>query len=472
MVWPLNEIQGPRACFIAVFPAHCRIYIAFLTQVLPSYHDVDHKHSTMGTLSAGMPELAEHCPHKLPTSCRLTATPTCCACQDNRPHSAAYPTYVDGVGLVSRGTRWQRYCWFCKEFWANRVAAVRPALDPRDTRIPEEPDQAEFVDKWFAYKRGFRLEKDETTGAEHRVEVQCEKAWRDVPPGELPVLNHEDRIVSSQRVATQPTEQMEHVSLDATLDALLAEAEAEEAQQQAASATARTQIPMTAANTQDILDRLRAAHARLTAAVAARNDIARQAHAADAEVRAARELKAALARENQALRLARIFGTREEMQASDYVSPLTNMFARAYDRYQIAEEVRSQERVQQLGAAQERILAEGALAPEYAPEPAFELEVVSVAVEQESTRTLDDGQDGRPPPMSAAQMTLTLDCKVCLQQKADTAVLPCGHLVMCSHCAAIAIPTRDADAVQPWRRDAQCPFCRKQVRRLARIFTA
>ncbi|KAF2457505.1 hypothetical protein BDY21DRAFT_344027 [Lineolata rhizophorae] len=68
----------------------------------------------MGTLTADVPRLPEHCDHKLPTSCRLTASPKCCACQDNRPHSAAYTVYVDGLGLVPRGTRWQNYCWFCK----------------------------------------------------------------------------------------------------------------------------------------------------------------------------------------------------------------------------------------------------------------------------------------------------------------------------------------------------------------------
>ena len=68
----------------------------------------------MGTLTADVPRLAEHCPHKLPSSCRLTSIPLCCACADRRPHSTSYSKYVDGVGLVQRGTRWQNYCWFCK----------------------------------------------------------------------------------------------------------------------------------------------------------------------------------------------------------------------------------------------------------------------------------------------------------------------------------------------------------------------
>src|SRR5205085_2148466 len=70
--------------------------------------------ASMGTLTADVPRLAEHCPHKLPTSCRLTSTPQCCACADRRPHFSTYRMYIDGVGFVSRGTRWQSYCWFCK----------------------------------------------------------------------------------------------------------------------------------------------------------------------------------------------------------------------------------------------------------------------------------------------------------------------------------------------------------------------
>ncbi|KAK5003190.1 hypothetical protein LTR39_006491, partial [Cryomyces antarcticus] len=68
----------------------------------------------MGTLTAEIPRLSEYCPHKLPTSCRLSSIPNCCACADERAHTYTYLVYVDGVGSVPRGTRWQAYCWFCK----------------------------------------------------------------------------------------------------------------------------------------------------------------------------------------------------------------------------------------------------------------------------------------------------------------------------------------------------------------------
>jgi hypothetical protein len=67
----------------------------------------------MGTLTADLPRLPEYCDHKLPTSCRLSSIPNCCACADERAHQSSYSTYVDGVGFVARGARWDRYCWPC-----------------------------------------------------------------------------------------------------------------------------------------------------------------------------------------------------------------------------------------------------------------------------------------------------------------------------------------------------------------------
>lgn len=133
----------------------------------------------MGTLTAGQPRLDSYCDHKLPTSCRLSSIGECCACYDERQHTSSYSTYIDGIGYVSRGTRWQRYCWFCKEFWANRVEAA--GLDPRQTRIPEVPDQAPFLARWYEFHQGFRVVTRED-GSEERIAVLGEDL-RDVAPG-------------------------------------------------------------------------------------------------------------------------------------------------------------------------------------------------------------------------------------------------------------------------------------------------
>ncbi len=103
--------------------AHCRGISCLLTfcclalTYTVSVHTVltDRRSSLiMGTLTADCPRLDTHCDHKLATSCRLTSTHNCCACADERAHSLTYRVYIDGIGFVQRGTRWQGYCWFCK----------------------------------------------------------------------------------------------------------------------------------------------------------------------------------------------------------------------------------------------------------------------------------------------------------------------------------------------------------------------
>ena len=136
----------------------------------------------MGTLTANSTRLPEYCEHKLPASCRLSSIPNCCACADERAHAASYSTYIDGVGFVLRGTRWQRYCWFCKEFWEQRVRIS--GLRPGQTKIPEVPDQTDFLKKWYEFHQGYRIVIKED-GSEERVAVLGEE-FKDVSPGCLP----------------------------------------------------------------------------------------------------------------------------------------------------------------------------------------------------------------------------------------------------------------------------------------------
>ncbi|KAI6823768.1 hypothetical protein KC367_g3394 [Hortaea werneckii] len=188
----------------------------------------------MGTLTAGQPRLAEYCEHKLPTSCRLTSIHNCCACADERGYSAAYPTYIDGVGFVPRGTRWQRYCWFCKEFWENRVRAS--GLRPAQTRIPEVPDQREFLDRWYEFHQGYRTVTKED-GSEERVAVLGED-FREVSPGYLPRTLEELRAGrAANDMAEQPRQQQNREepedsgpSLEDTLDQMFQAASLEEDQ--------------------------------------------------------------------------------------------------------------------------------------------------------------------------------------------------------------------------------------------------
>ncbi|KAF2718041.1 hypothetical protein K431DRAFT_287996 [Polychaeton citri CBS 116435] len=183
----------------------------------------------MGTLTADSVRLPEYCEHKLPTSCRLTSIPGCCACADERPHAAEYRTYIDGIGFVPRGTRWQRYCWFCKEFWANRVEVS--GLRPAQTRIPEVPDQQEFLTRWYEFWQGYRITGQDANGSETRQAVLGEEL-KDVTPGRLPRTLEElragrERSEADGRIIQQVEPQAidDGPSLEATIDALLEEAQ-------------------------------------------------------------------------------------------------------------------------------------------------------------------------------------------------------------------------------------------------------
>ena len=48
---------------------------------------------------------------------------------------------------------------------------------------------------------------------------------------------------------------------------------------------------------------------------------------------------------------------------------------------------------------------------------------------------LDIEDDGRPDPKTDEELMVKMDCKVCYTQMADTACLPCGHLVLCQWCS-------------------------------------
>ena len=184
----------------------------------------------MGTLTADQTRLPDYCEHKLPTSCRLSSIPNCCACADERAHAASYSTYIDGVGFVLRGTRWQRYCWFCKEFWAERVRVS--GLRSGQTKIPEVPDQTDFLKKWYEFHQGYRIVIRED-GSEERVGVLGED-FKDVSPGCLPRTLEElrmgrRRIEEVQQVQTTAMQQEQESGpgIEETLEQMFAAASAE-----------------------------------------------------------------------------------------------------------------------------------------------------------------------------------------------------------------------------------------------------
>lgn len=101
----------------------------------------------------------------------------------------------------------------------------------------------------------------------------------------------------------------------------------------------------------------------------------------------------------------------------------------------------------------------------------WEEESESSEEENGATGGLDAEDSGRPEPKEDVDMTLKLDCKICYTQTADTACLPCGHLVMCQWCSAQHSPVMQHDRTRP-RKPANCPVCRKKIKQKVRIFRA
>jgi len=218
-------------------------------------------------------------------------------------------------------------------------------------------------------------------------------------------------------------------------------------------------------------ERLSEAALDVTNAQQRRDQQAQVLEMAELELRSCRDRQWRLSRERRtAQQLARVFGTREEIeqQGSEYISPLATMFTRAYERYSVAEEVRAEERASDVHSERhQQLLTRMHQMPGFRPQ---DRAAAAVAEDGGPVQTLDDEEVERPPPKTEEEMTLKLACKICLQQKADTAVLPCGHLIMCSYCADVWAPTKESDQTQLLRK-TQCPMCRKQIRRRVKIFT-
>ncbi|KAK3214214.1 hypothetical protein GRF29_28g2359571 [Pseudopithomyces chartarum] len=274
----------------------------------------------MGTLTAECPRLDAHCPHKLATSCRLTSTPSCCACADERVHSRLYRVYIDGVGYVQRGTRWQSYCWFCK-------AATDPPLEAAQTQIPHIPDQTEFIARWFEFHQGYRIAK-QPDGTETHIAVIGEP-FREVSPGFLPRTldqlragrendaSRPENVFRRRRLTSeQDSPQQAHQTIEDALDDLLGNISDDDAEAETETETPATQLPDT--RTPD-------------------TSMPRRRASTEALSRQPTETRLQRARD----RITRVFGSREDVQRDDYESPLFTMYNRAEERYRQAEERRA-----------------------------------------------------------------------------------------------------------------------------------
>ena len=380
--------------------------------------------------------------------------------------------------MVSRGKRWQRYCWFCREFWENR--ARLEGVEPQHTRIPDVPDQSQYCSRWFEFYQGYRIKRSEGASNE-REAVQCEIPWRDTPPGYLPLSQQPNTTQPQFRLSSQQ-ESQPHVSIEDALDDMLEESTSDASQNVPGSYPEDEQPQLRrpddsrrndGRNHIPTEEQIREARLRLVEAENRHRQVREELENAHTDLRACRERQRQLITAQQTARnLERGFGTREDVtqQGANYESPLSAMFARAQGWYQTAEEVRAAERVSNASEERHQRLMAAAGRQDFMQ---YMLEYTRRGEAEEDAasahpRSLDDERIKRPPPKPENEMVVSLACKICLQQVSDTAVLPCGHLVMCRYCAAIAVPTRD-DA-QPLQRDSKCPLCRRTVKRVATIY--
>lgn len=226
---------------------------------------------------------------------------------------------------------------------------------------------------------------------------------------------------------------------------------------------------------------------------------------------------AAAARRSRRPPIANPFGTREEIEAEDYQSPVADLFGRAWNRYREAQDraqaqhntARTAERTTQAAsdaaaatvAADVNILGTGpprsanagsgidinsAMALERWRDLNDHIRLLETTIRQRETNVRSgvnpiDQQSTRPAPLESEQMTVSVACKICGEQKIDTLLEPCMHVAICHWCSEVvrdgANRHRRHRALPPtlagfednrWK----CPVCRRPVTQSRRVFLA
>ena len=359
-----------------------------------------------------------------------------------------------------------------------------------DTRIPDRPDQRRFLDAWYDWQRGFRIVRG-GDGIEERQGLTGGNL-ADCAPGHLPreasgmfeedsqiientltdnegtmtlEIDPEDRIFDPDPLATvnqndvDPNHSGHNSSEESTLEELrrnLVNARrAEEESQQALS------------EIQDLQFQIR--HQLIRTEEAATETMERELTTLETRRQTVRRLERMLRRLTRGDQAARVFGTREDVEQADFISPITTFFQRHYRRHQEQEEERwqrprsqnnhaeLQERTSTPEAQEVQSTAGSLLAGTsedsntIAESSIHELLDRITAVPEASTS--GDGsrytlqyprrrrrkrkppillaKGSRPEPLTDGQMQMNMKCNVCFEQLANIVLIPCGkHLVV------------------------------------------
>ena len=423
------------------------------------------------------------------------------------------------------GTRQDNYCWPCKTFWDTRVAYA--GIRQEDTRIPDIPGIAAFINTWHDWHRGYRILRHEDD-SEDREELEGQPL-ETVEIGRLPLPNpgisqshpdaiwwvmpnepvsefvpdesdeefyvpEEDRLFDSE--PEEPNEQ-HAATVQQRNTASASDADASEPSPEQADLSALNQGQLQ--ELADIIQRLNGmtrglewVSSRLHPFIEALphrsegdsgllqlqnrigdvhsllEDQARwitntvrlwQSQVSEAQNPAMPHASTA-ARERQRQIYTRVFGTAEDVQQPDYISPLSSMFNRHWERFRAVEE---QRRTQANGSIQGRETRNqeqfatwnsytqprsgipethqnGSQVSSQIGDPPLSEAILETMQNAVNSLRRSNGSAPRenpggaldsllPPPDEALtedQMFIKLQCTVCLEQVADIALVPCG----------------------------------------------
>ncbi|KAJ4514458.1 hypothetical protein HRR86_007865 [Exophiala dermatitidis] len=395
--------------------------------------------------------MADRCEHKPIIGCALTALPGCCACADKRPMATAYPVYIDGQGMRLQGKCWQRYCWKCRDYWN---------LQSQSTQSPSLSMDSRHRDV-------------DISGGSNQSEASNERNVNrlyNLPNAPLPALtswSFEGVPGSQQPRSHDPS----HSSTP-----------------QSTNAGSSPFTGPSATNVQrDLAIRTNES----------RNRPHPQENQPSSDI--TNPPPETTGRRRRAI--VNPFGTREEIESESYSSPVADLFGRAWNRYREAQEALQSARVR---AEDERRIAGDvnilSTRPPSSDTPDFEMAMalhrsredwdehgVFMTFENPFRQRQRenphahpgvnpiDQQTSRPPPLESEDMTVSLACKICCEQKVDTLLEPCMHVAICHWCSELVRdrarrrrqrhygPTEDEDK---WK----CPICRRDVTQSRRVY--